>query len=581
MSSFRGLPLAVVVILALILPAQANNLPNEIAYNLRQIDGIIVMPIDGEYLIDLDASKGIAEGDIFSVIIPGKPVVHPVTGKIIGSLDKVEGWLEVTRIKNGYSYARSLNPSVKFTKKTQISRFSNLPAVFWDYSGDGENIFANLRTTLPQLKWSTYVADQQHRPASPDSAPKDNPTLFFIYKNNQLQIRGLNSRLIGQYTLSPTPDKTTPAIQEKTIASSGSIVSLPTTANSPIVKTQSTKTTAAIIRNQSDNSDDLWTSSKLEGNPTGIEINDFDSDGKNEIAILHKNTLEIGQFTDRQYQQLTKLTLEGIDKALTISSADLDGDGRPELFISAIDGLDVSSLVVAYKDEQYKIIQKNLPWFLRALQNVNGSKLVLGQRLGDKINTFDQHIVKISFTNGNYVSAGAYPHPWQTNIFSLQPVNDANGNTGYTEISSNDHLRFFSATFDELWESSESYGGSMVSFPREDSTGGSDYAETFIYIKPRLALLDSTTILAPLNEGWRISKSFQSIGPGQVTALKWDGSSMVELWHTKPQPGSLADFQYADIDNDQQPEVVLLFHFKRSGLLSKGRSGLRIFEINN
>ncbi len=573
MSSLKALPLFFILTLTLSVPSMVNALPAEIAHNLRQLEGVIVMPIGDEYLIDLDASKGIAEGDIFSVITPGPAVIHPVTGEEIGSLDRVEGWLEVTRIKSGYSYVRPLDAESHFDKKTKLHRFTNLPAVFWDYTGAGEKVFNELRSTLPHLEWHTYLSDQALRPSEPGSIASDKPALTFVYQAGQLQIRGLNFRLLGQYPL-------TSAATHMPVAASP--LSVPTSPTSNIVTISSApkETPQAIVHSQAQDTADIWSSAGLAGNPVGIEVADFDADGVNEIAILHKNMLEIGQFNGREYRIIQKLPLRGIDKALTLSSADQDGDGRPELFISAIDGLEVDSLIVAVKDGRYQIIQANLPWFLRAVQNPDGGKTVLGQRLGDKSDIFDYKIVKMEFLNGRATSTGEYSHPWRTNLFSLQPVLEAEGKTGYAEISVNDRLRFFSAENEELWESSERYGGSLVSFPQDGSTGGSGYSETLIYLTPRLALLDSKTILAPLNEGGRISKSFQSIGPGQVSALRWDGNSLIELWHTKPQQGSLADFQYADIDNDQKPELVLLMHFKRSGLFNKGNSGLRIFEID-
>lgn len=577
MSSLRTLTLLLLVTCTLAIPSVAKALPAEIAHNLRPLDGVIVLPVDGEYLIDLDASKGVAEGDIFSIITPGSAVIHPVTGAVIGSLDEVEGWLEVTRVKSGYSYARPLNPEVTFSKGTQIHRFKNLPAVFWDYTGRGEKLFRELRTALPQLEWHSYAKDQTSRPPEPAQVPFTTPVLTFINQGEQLQVRGASFQLLGQYA-SPTPQGA--ETSSLPVAASAPVAAMTSDPKSGIVTASRAEAPEGIVLNQTLHSDKIWSAADFKGNPTGLEIADFDQDGLNEIAILHRDSLEIGQIIDRKYQQEFLLPLKGVEKTLNLSSADLNGDGHPELFISAMDGFEVASLIVAVNNGKYGVVQGNLPWFLHAIKNPDGSKTVLGQGLGNRVDIFDPKIVTIKFQDGTYASAGEYTHPWQATIFSLQTLTSADGNLQFAEISSNNRLRLFSPQAEVVWESSTNYGGSVASISKEDNNIDNDTATMFVSVQPRLALSDSNTILVPSNEGWKISKAFQSVGPGKITALRSDGNSLVELWHTTPQQGSLADFQYADIDNDHKPEVVLLMHFKSSGLFSEGTAGLKIFELN-
>jgi hypothetical protein len=59
---------------------------DEIARDFKSISGYVVMSSEDEYIIDLDDTKGIAMGDIFTVVKPGKKIVHPVTGKVLGTL---------------------------------------------------------------------------------------------------------------------------------------------------------------------------------------------------------------------------------------------------------------------------------------------------------------------------------------------------------------------------------------------------------------------------------------------------------------------------------------------------------------
>ena len=110
--SLRRLFIAVVLLAATtMLPLTASALYDELVRDFKPVSGIVIMPIKNEFLIDLDASRGITVGDVFAVVQPGEPIIHPETKQVIGSLDEVKGFLQVTRVKSGYSYAHPLGNS--------------------------------------------------------------------------------------------------------------------------------------------------------------------------------------------------------------------------------------------------------------------------------------------------------------------------------------------------------------------------------------------------------------------------------------------------------------------------------------
>ena len=62
----------------------------DIAGDFKSVSGYLVMLEGDEFIIDLDNSHGISTGDIFSVLAPGKKIVHPVTKKVLGTLEEVK-----------------------------------------------------------------------------------------------------------------------------------------------------------------------------------------------------------------------------------------------------------------------------------------------------------------------------------------------------------------------------------------------------------------------------------------------------------------------------------------------------------
>ncbi|MGC9519886.1 MAG: FG-GAP repeat domain-containing protein [Desulfuromonadaceae bacterium] len=153
------------------------------------VSGVVVMPTGGdEYIIDLDGSNGIAVGDLLAVVEKGEQIVHPVTKKILGTLDKTMAVLQVSQVKTGYSYAKVIEAEEEATIEagTQVERFSNLSAIFRDETGSFEAMYADLRRALPQLEWQ-------------DSMSATMADLFFTVTPNGLEVRDSEGTLIRSY----------------------------------------------------------------------------------------------------------------------------------------------------------------------------------------------------------------------------------------------------------------------------------------------------------------------------------------------------------------------------------------------
>jgi hypothetical protein len=219
------------------LPAFAA-LEDDIANDFKPLAGYVVMKENGEFIIDLDASHGVRLGDIFVVVGPGKDIVHPVTQKVLGKLETVKGILKVIRLADGYSFARVLDDAPATIKRGDaIRRYALLPAVFWDYSGDGEPLYLKLQQMLPQLKWREYQKTQQRRPARPEPTAATAKALTFIYTQDELVVQDPEFNALRRYPLGAASVPAKPAPQ--TLAAAAPAPSQPaSTAKPPVIAPQ-------------------------------------------------------------------------------------------------------------------------------------------------------------------------------------------------------------------------------------------------------------------------------------------------------------------------------------------------------
>lgn len=177
--------------------------------DLHPVPGYVVLPVQDEYLIDLDATKGLVVGDLFSVVQPGEKITHPVTGKVIGTLDSSKGVLQVTQIKEGFSHTKAVSSKAAIKRGDSIRRYDGLRTAFWDYTGKAEGFYSTLKTSLPALDWQDFAAAQAEKPAKPTSAGAALADLFVVATRDGITVRDAKFRVVRAY---PLPAELLPAV---------------------------------------------------------------------------------------------------------------------------------------------------------------------------------------------------------------------------------------------------------------------------------------------------------------------------------------------------------------------------------
>ncbi|MBN2645128.1 MAG: VCBS repeat-containing protein [Desulfuromonadaceae bacterium] len=188
---FRSVGLLLVVLILLGVQPVFATVMDGVRHDLKPVTGYVVMAAGQEYILDLDSAQGVVIGDLLTVVEAGEKVIHPVSGKVIGSLDKTVAVLQVTRVKAGYSYASVVSGNAAaLSPGTAVHRFSHLSAIFQDETGQNGDMGSQLKTALPELEWQENTAA-----ASAD--------LTFAATASGLQLRDGKGRLLRAYGNQP------------------------------------------------------------------------------------------------------------------------------------------------------------------------------------------------------------------------------------------------------------------------------------------------------------------------------------------------------------------------------------------
>ena len=566
--------LALLLLLCLPLNSLAE-LPEQIKKDFAPISGVIIMPIGEEYLVDLDASANLHEGDILSLVSPGENVIHPVTKELLGTLDVVRGFLQVTQIKSGYSYAKTITTQTPPQKGDQVKRFEQVPAQF-ESTQAHEALAEELKIGLPQLHWLKQGESGQ-------------PELIFVLSGNTLSVRNAAGMVLKSYAYTggqlSAPLTTTSQADPFSLA--GEAPQNKSFLNRTVggllgtvgLNTKDKRLEApGIIQQQVQNSV-IWMGPNLDGNPVGLAVADFDHDGQLETALAFENQLQITRIIQGKLVQLATVDFPAGTQLLSIDAIDTDNNGFPEMFLSAASGADLNSQVVEYRNGNYKRIMSELKWFFRVVELPQSGRTLIAQTMGGgPEHPFAELPFKVLRTGDTLNRGESLNIPPNINLFSFIPFTGTANDLLYAHVTTGDYLLVTSPQGDNLWESGNYFGGTEVSF--YNNTGTSKELVNPVYIEQRLLKFPSGEVLVAQNEGPRFLQRYRDFSKSRVVALRWNGFALQESWRTSEQNGYLADFALADADNDGQNELVMAVKYKEKNVLQKGRSTVLIYELN-
>ena len=553
------------------------ELADSIQADFAVVSGVVVMPIDDEYIVDLDARDNLNIGDILTLIKPGKKIFHPVTGVVLGSVDEAVGFLQVTRIFSGYSYAKLLTDGVKPETGAHLKRFDLVPARFVvETAEDRSELVRQIKVDLPQFQW---IEDNQTEQA----------LLIFAMQDDSMEIRNAqgdslrryritaNQLLVGAASNAPRPYAAPQSGPEP-----GVLKKFATTLMGNVYQSNDgrfAEMDAAILRQKQSDSNDIWLSPELTGRPSGIAVADFDGDGQQETAVVLNNTLIIARISAGEFTQLAEVPIPLVLQVLSLDALDLDGNGRAELYLSAMGNYQPSSLVVEHTGAGYEIVIKSVRWLLRAVDFADQKgRALVGQRTGNQDVVYVDELFHVS-RDGNKLVAGAdIDLPDRLNLFNFVPFRDTRNELSYAYMTDGDYLKVTNPEGVELWESEDYLGGSENCFTVRKSQNDEMLIPSCM--KPRMVRTSGNEILVVQNDGQRMIQRYRKFKRSRVVSFSWNGFSLVENWSTVSQNGYLGDFVLADANNDGRKELVMAVLFKHKGLIDSARSAIVTYALD-
>jgi len=322
----------------------------------------------------------------------------------------------------------------------------------------------------------------------------------------------------------------------------------------------------------------FWMSQRFDTEFKGMDIGDVNGDGSNEVVVIDLQNVMIYKKEGKTLKLLQKIPGESYNQYLSVDVADVTGSGKKEIIVTSYNQGLLDSFVLQYKDGKYVKIAKDLRWFLRVIE-VLGAPTLVGQKMGIQM-PFGTPIHEIVWENGKFREGKRMNIPEGLSVYGLiiEPL-DKDGPLRVVAFDTYDYLRVYEESnktctklpnvnitlLQSLWKSDDVFGGSNNYFDLTPSQQQSTSVQYKPYINMRLLAYDINKkgkkefiVVKNHSTVGRVFQNLRAFTSSEIYDLEWNGMGFVENWKTKKIQGYVADYQIRDIDNDGNPDVVLL-----------------------
>ena len=395
-----GFCLGVIIFLATSLPVSAAASMTR----FQPLSGYLVQVGPQGVVVDCGRKKGVAVGDLFAVLQPGPPLIHPVTGRSMGVQERLVAALKVMRVEADYAICRPLKRyfRVPLNRGLLVKRFASMAALFIDLNGNGIEIFSRIREELPQLDWADYGVGLQHRqalrrPGGPGAMGYD---LYVVNEGHNLTFYNGDQELVAAWNaaqfsgLGSLSDSTAERSQNR--GKKGKY-GLSTTEASKAILTRYRQM------------------AKVNLVVKGMDVGDLDNDGILEMVFTDGEKIFVYQMTDKGLKYSYRYHFDKWGSIVNILVGDITGDHKDEILVNTFketeDGF--SSFVIAKKEGKYRIVADNIPFvmgFLGGKSVADKGVYFVGQGFAEE-ELFNSTVSRLQFKDGEVVSTGQFSVP--------------------------------------------------------------------------------------------------------------------------------------------------------------------------
>jgi len=331
----------------------------------------------------------------------------------------------------------------------------------------------------------------------------------------------------------------------------------------------------------------FWRSPSYQHRINGVAIGDVDGDKLNETVAITPNVVLIFRSQQGKFFKLHEVAESKTSFFIGVDVADINANGYAEIFVTSLNSLKngSQSFVLEYDGNAFTKIVDRSGWFYRVAELAARGQILLGQKHKSG-RPLSGDIYELGWQNSDYEPLDLIKTPRETSLMGLT-IGDVLNDDQEIRVAFDprDRIEVFDKTGEEIWQSAERYGGSMLyySMPKQDLGD----VEVRQYFPARLVIRkngsDSSEVITVQNHDMTYMKlDFRKFTMGHIESLSWNGLGLSPNWKTRQITGYISDFAVGDFDNDGGMELVVAVILKQGSVaLTTPKSAVIAYDLES
>lgn len=556
-----------------------------------KVQGEVKTVQGGKITLSLGKKDGLLPGMMLTLWRDGKEIVHPVTNAVLGRVEEEVGTVEVTAVETATS-AASLKKKLKEPQQGDKARITprkiNLAIV--PLREDHADIMQSLTERLKEFgRFNVLDADK---------------TSAFI-RNTKAKDAALVRELGKAFGLDAVIASSIYPSEGKLMFTARIFYPEDSSQLDTVVamlKMQSKKEALREVKPFfTPGKAEKLVSPELPFVAEYFVTGDFDGDGKLEYAFSDGSKLHIYRNepsgwrevwteiaagtggTTMEWSGQTAVPRTNSLKHINLDQADINGNGKPELFVTAMKDGKVFSYVIEFQDGAFRRTAE-IPGFLRVISYPGKDVILLGQAY-DPGTFYSGQPREYGWAQGNYSAGAEVQLPKGLGIYGWTFAGSGERQPLLVALDDDDHLLVYLADT-LLWKSAEQY--SVVDnyvFKPVTGTEAVLTRQTSQNDKSRSVRLPGRVLALDVNGDGRdeivVVKNLTSTFIGgysgaELQGMGWTGARMDPVLSVKDIPGPVLDFR--GLDDKSGTRINALVRTK-GGLFAKDRQQMIGYSI--
>ncbi len=293
-----------------------------------------------------------------------------------------------------------------------------------------------------------------------------------------------------------------------------------------------------------------------------MAVGDVDGDGKMDVVMADRQTVTIYHLNNNRLNEFASTKLYPRYKIHAVNVADLNNNGKAEIYISAADTKSAGSRGVEWDGQELVTLFDQARFYIRPLMVPSLGLTLIGQKFGINAKAIDGSIYSLIQDGDKLVVDEKLPIPRGLMLFNFAFADlEGNGDWKILALDEYSKLRVMETSGKMLWKSQDSYGATKRFLGGGDEltrAHAKDYDEITdgkgdpfekIYVNSRIVVkdldqdgIDDVILNKNASTATAIVRDMQTFHSGMTMGMKWNGLGMEEIWQTKRIDGYVVDY---------------------------------------